>query len=104
MTRVLLLLLLLVLLEIKFCCEDCFNTARPDNPDPPSGRLGFLFGEAFSFSGVFTVEDTTFSCSRFSLSRLEPGAVLELLERPLFFGRLFRFSDWDWRLDEGVDS
>lgn len=95
-----LLLLLLVLLEIKFCCEDCFNTGRPG----PKGRFGFLFGEAFSFSGVFTVDDTTFSCSRFSLSRLEPGAVLELLERPLFFGRLFRFSDWDWRLDEGVDS
>lgn len=96
-----LLLLLLVLLEIKFCCEDCFNTERPG---PKEGRLGFLFGEAFSFSGVFTVDDTIFSCSRFSLSRLEPGAVLELLERPLFFGRLFRFSDWDWRLDEGVDS
>ena len=89
-----------VLLEIRFCWEDSFRTGRPTGPD---GRLGFLFGDAFSFCGDFTVEDTTLSCSRFSLSRLEPGAVLEL-ERPLFFGRLFRFSDWDWRLDDGVDS
>lgn len=100
LTRVVLLALLAsVLLEIMLCWEDNFSTGRPDD-----GRLGFLFGEAFSFSGDFTVEDTTLSCSRFSLSRLEPGAALEL-ERPLFFGRLFRFSDdWDWRLDDGVDS